>query len=734
MGETRSPRGRERETSGAVRRLSSRDVRAMLAGIVQSSDDAIISTDLRGVITTWNAAAERLYGYAANDAIGRSIEMIVPPEHSSDLDPVRERLRAGQHIERQEALGVHKDGRRIDISFTMSPIVGEHGRMVGTASITRDVTEQRRAREALEESERRFRMLFATNPQPMWVFDAETLRFLEVNDAAVDRYGYSRSEFLAMRITDIRSSDEAQRLLQELPALGTSIRHSGEWRHCRRDGSVIDVEIVAHPLEFSGRPTVLVLAQDVTERKRVREELRRQALHDALTGLPNRTLLTDRLDQAILITRRTGEPVTLLVMDLDGFKEINDTFGHGHGDQLLQQLGARLRKPVRDSDTVARLGGDEFAVILPATDADGAMRTVHAMHTALEEPFCVEEKILSVGASIGIAVCPDHGDTSSALLRHADVAMYVAKREHTGHALYSPERDRHNATEFALAGSLREAIEHDQLVLHYQPTFSVHNGTVEKVEALVRWNHPEQGLIAPAEFIPIAERIGLIRPLTRWVLRAALRQCRIWYDSGRNVNVSVNLSARNLQEDDLVDTVRHLIRQCAISPTWLTVEITETTIMADPDRAMQVLTGLHGLGIHISIDDFGTGYSSLAYLKRLPVDEIKIDRSFVQEMRTNESDAVIVRSVIDLGHNLGLRVVAEGVENGATVEMLSSMRCDLVQGFFLGRPEPANGGHARVGETDYHDTHISTSARRDPSERFSAAAAYHAGAAARLSG
>jgi len=419
-----------------------------------------------------------------------------------------------------------------------------------------------------------------------------------------------------------------------------------------------------------------------------------QAQHDALTDLPNRTLLHDRLQQ-VLHHAPPPQPggdsasVALLLMDLDRFKEINDTFGHHHGDQLLRQVGGRLCAALRATDTVARLGGDEFAVLLPATDAQGAGAVAGTLVRTLEEPFILEGYSVSIGASIGIALAPEHGQDATTLLRRADVAMYTAKRATSGYAVYIAAQDQYSPERLGLVGELRRAIEQDQLVLYYQPKVYLRTGRLDSVEALVRWQHPVRGIVPPDQFIPLAEHTGLITSLSHWVLTAALRQCRAWRDAGLGIRVAVNLSARLLQDEHLVDSIVELLQTWGVTPDLLQVEVTESAVMADPTRALQILTRLHDMGIRIAIDDFGTGYSSLAYLKKLPADEIKIDKSFVRDMNGNADDVTIARSVIDLGHNLGLSVVAEGVEDRVVWDQLVEMGCDLAQGYYLSRPIPA---------------------------------------------
>jgi diguanylate cyclase (GGDEF)-like protein len=414
-----------------------------------------------------------------------------------------------------------------------------------------------------------------------------------------------------------------------------------------------------------------------------------QALHDALTGLPNRTLFHDRIDQALRQSKRERVIGAVLLIDLNRFKEVNDTLGHQKGDLLLKDIGGRLGETLRESDTIARLGGDEFGVLLPGVGTGaGAVSAAEKIRAALEPDLFIDGLPVHVDASIGIALYPQHGTDVDTLLQHADVAMYEAKRTHSGHEIYSVEHDPYNPVRLAMVGQLRKALEDGQVVLHYQPKVDLENGTVVGAEALVRWQHPDRGLIPPADFVPMAERTGLIRPLSRYVLDHALGQCREWRDAGLDLKVSVNLSARNLLDTGLPDDVTKLLTKWGIPEHLLELEITESTIMIDPKLAMEVLARLHGMGVGLSIDDFGTGYSSLVYLKELPVDELKIDRTFVARMSSNRGDAFIVRSTIDLAHNLELKVVAEGVEDQDTMNELSRLGCNTAQGFHLSRPLP----------------------------------------------
>ncbi len=420
-------------------------------------------------------------------------------------------------------------------------------------------------------------------------------------------------------------------------------------------------------------------------------QLEIQATHDELTGLPNRSFLQRRLEQEAHIARESNIPAALLLLDLDRFKEVNDTLGHTVGDLLLQKIGQRLQNQLRPTDLIARLGGDEFAIVLPATDAAGAIYAARTLLGALDAPTLVDDHAFSIGGSIGIALTPEHGDDVTTLLRCADVAMYVAKRSQSGLAEYTPEVDKHSPRKLALMSELRQAIADDGLLIHYQPKVSFSLGRMVGVEALVRWPHPVLGLIPPDDFIPLAERTGLIGPLTRWVLERAVHQCRDWEQVGLHMNVAVNLSTHTLYDPQLLSTVTDLLQKYEVAPSQLTLEITESMLMEEPERAHVVLADLRALGLSISIDDFGTGYSSLVYLKRLTIDEVKIDKAFVFGLGVDAdpADAAIVRAVVAMARPLQCEVVAEGVETVEAWTFLQELGCDLAQGYYFSRPLPA---------------------------------------------
>ena len=429
----------------------------------------------------------------------------------------------------------------------------------------------------------------------------------------------------------------------------------------------------------------------VEQLRREALERRHEALHDPLTGLPNRTLFMQQVGEAVTVAIADHRCAAVMLMDLDRFKEVNDTLGHHNGDVVLREVASRLVEVVHHREAVARLGGDEFAVVLgDLGGAKEAEETAQRIIASLTQPFVIDELALEVGASIGIALAPLHGDDAATLLQRADVAMYEAKNDKSGQAVYSLERDNYSPRRLALAGELRQAIDSGDVVVYHQPKARLSDGTIIGTEALVRWRHPVHGLLPPDDFIPVAEHTGLISALTVHVLRAALQQCVLWREMGHDLGVAVNLAMRSLLDADLPAVVWDLLHELDVPASRLTLELTESSIMADPGRTITVLERLAVIGVHISVDDFGTGYSSLAYLQRLPVHEVKIDQSFVFRMAANPDDAVIVQSIVELGHNLGLSVVAEGVEDQISWDRLRAMSCDIAQGYHLSKPIPAS--------------------------------------------
>jgi len=659
---------------------------------IAASVNGICITDATGPdnpILYVNPAFERMSGYAAAEVVGRNCRFLQGADQDQDaVATIRAAVRAGTSC--QVVLrNYHRDGTLFWNELYVSPVHDANGTLISFIGVQNDIT----ARKELEQqiADDHFHALVEHASDMIALIDAEGTIVYE--SPAIERVlGYTPEEVIGTPIIALLHPDDVAPARAALDGASTSngapVHIEARCRH--KDGSWRYLDTVGtNQLAVPAIGGIVLNSRDVTERKQAEATLHHQARHDDLTLLPNRILLHERIRAAIGDADDAPRPLALLLLDLDHFKEINDTVGHEGGDALLRTVAERLQAVTRADDTVARLGGDEFAVLLAAADAAGAARVAEAIRTALDAPLHVNGLQLRVSTSVGGALAPAHGLDGGILLRHADVAMYVAKSTRRGYALYDPAQDQHSPERLALVGELRDAIEQGALALHYQPQVDLATGQITGVEALVRWPHPAQGLIPPDLFIPLAEATGLIAPLTDWVLAEAIRQGREWQRAGHLLAVSVNLSMWNLLDPTLPDRVAALLQDHGLSPAWLRLELTESALMADPERAMEVLARLSGLDVDLAVDDFGSGYSSLAYLKRLPIDELKIDKGFVREMATDETDEAIVASTVALGHALGLRVVAEGIEDRATWERLREMGCDVAQGYYMSRPLPA---------------------------------------------
>jgi diguanylate cyclase (GGDEF)-like protein len=549
------------------------------------------------------------------------------------------------------------------------------------------------------------------NPQHFVVW-SDNARLLQRWFPGDDKLNESLTGTVGAEVTDLRAPEELDdRANQRLLSVYVPLRVDGANHFTDAEGGrvvgafeiYLPYQPIAHAIDHDTRRLYLILALGLAllyfavfrivarasrDLRRQAATNRHQALYDGLTDLPNRALFTDRLEQVAVQARRNGTIAAALLLDLDRFKEINDALGHESGDQLLRQIGTRISERLRSQDTVARLGGDEFGVVLPGLGhAQDAVTVAEDIADALEETFAIDGIEVDVRASIGVA-CTDDGDDAATLLRHADVAMYVAKRSHSGIEKYSKEHDLFSAERLALASEVRRAIEHHELVLHYQPKIELRTGRADAVEALVRWQHPTRGLLQPGEFLPVVESTHLIKPLTLYVLDEALRQARAWRAAGEHIRVAVNLAAACAGDTRLPLQVAELLAQHDIAPEQLEIELTETAVLEDPTRARTVLEALAALGVRLSVDDFGTGYASIAYLTSLPISTLKIDQSFILDLSASGNLAV-TRYSIELARTLGLSTVAEGVEDEATLHILEELGCDEAQGFFFARPKAA---------------------------------------------
>jgi diguanylate cyclase (GGDEF)-like protein/PAS domain S-box-containing protein len=622
----------------------------------------------------WESGAPVAMPDLAGDGSQRSAAAVAAGLHGIVGFPVR----SGRRV--VGMISLHTWAPR-ELDEGLTAVMNDVGSQIG------EFVERKRAEVALQESEKRMRSVLDNVSDGLATIDQSGV-VESANPAVVKLFGYSEQELVGQHTdmliaTTHRSAFDnylQRRLKLDIPVSGAH-----ETMGKRKNGSLFPLEFVVSSMQVGSRHMFIATLRDISERKAHTDALEYQALHDALTGLPNRSLFGDRLRQALLAARRNQKMFGVLLLDLDRFKDINDALGHDRGDSLLQEVTARLRGVLRATDTIARLGGDEFAVLtIDARHPDDVVATAKKILASLEGPFAIADQMVETGASIGIAMYPVHGDDPSTLLRRADVAMYVAKRSGGGHAVYAPEQEAQTLRRSGLAGELRRSIPQGELVLHYQPQVTLATGAIHSVEALVRWNHPREGLMPPDRFIAMAEETGIIHPLTAWVIDSALTQLCKWLEEGLDVSVSLNVSPRNIEDHSLEEMVARALGNFKVEPHRLTLEITEGVAMAA--AAAKALHRLNEMGVRLALDDFGTGYSSLLYLMRLPVNEIKIDRSFVSALASDPDSGAIVRSAVGLGHNLGLRVVAEGLQDRMAEAVLVESGCDAAQGFLVGRP------------------------------------------------
>jgi diguanylate cyclase (GGDEF)-like protein/PAS domain S-box-containing protein len=579
---------------------------------------------------------------------------------------------------------------RVDRAYPLlAPVLFTVGFSAFAARVLIIQHRQGQSQEALRQSETAYRLLFDSNPLPMWVFERKTLKFLAVNEAASRQYGFSSQEFLTMTIADIGPAEDIPALLEATAAPSQGLQEAAAWRHRKKNGAIIDVEIVGHDLTFHGIDAELTSARDITDRKVAETRIQHLALHDALTGLPNRILLQDRLAKALAAARRQGDKVALLFLDLDRFKDINDSLGHSVGDLLLQGVAERLKTWGREQDTVARLSGDEFVLMLThVKDVPDAAVAAERLMDAMTAEFVIQGHSLSIGCCIGISIFPEHGADSETLIKNADAAMYRAKADgRYNFRFFTDDMSAQAVERLTLESSLRSALAKEQLFLMYQPQIDIATGRIIGLEALARWQHPELGLVPPNKFIHIAENSGLIVPIGEWVLRTACSQARKWQNEGLPlVTVAVNVSAVQFRQEGFCDLVRRVLHETGLAPQHLELELTESLLLANADLMLSVLRELKAMGLTLAIDDFGTGYSNFTSLRQFGVSKLKIDRSFIRDVALKPDDAAITTAIISMAKSLNLKVIAEGVEDEAQMSFLRKNRCDEIQGYYFAKP------------------------------------------------
>jgi len=688
--------------------LALRESEERFRSIFEASPDAMLLVQAdEAVIIGVNRSFCEITGYKHADVIGKGSLELGLWEDTADRDRFYDVLGRRSAINNLEARFRLEDGSiRIGLLSARRLQIDDEPLLL---LVVRDVTDLKAAEMALRQSEDRYQAFVANSTEGIFRADIEppmslelplgeqleyvieNVKISECNEEFARLYGFDSAEQMVGRYSmEYYDPDSIREVVIAFVEGGYRVSDM-ETRQYDREGRKIWLATsLVGTIEDGKLIRLWGTRRDVSERKRQLETLEYMANHDSLTGLPNRYWLKKVAEEALERRLEDGGRLALLLIDLDRFKDVNDSLGHHAGDVLLKQLGLRLSSYLKgESYQLVRLGGDEFAVLIPLFDEPRRPQQLSAeVLRLIKQPFELEGLHVEIGASVGISCFPEHGSSVSTLMRCADVAMYQAKSDVRGYRLYDVENDPNTPERLALFSELGAAIREGQLVMHYQPKIDLQGETLVGVEALVRWQHPLRGMIPPGEFIPYAELGSLIVPLTREVLSLTLRQWRSWADEGFNLTMAVNLSPRMLMDEELVQTVERLVREYRVPPGCLEFELTETALFHDPEHAEVVMNRFHGMGISLSIDDFGTGYSSLSLLKRLPLQTLKIDRSFVSQMVSNDVDMNLVCSTVNLAHNLGLRVVAEGVENAETLDALAEIGCDEVQGFYIARPLP----------------------------------------------
>ncbi|MDP2196421.1 MAG: EAL domain-containing protein [Rhodocyclaceae bacterium] len=668
------------------------------AQILDQIHESVITMDLDGYITGWNRGAERLFGYSRDEAVGQHILFLyADPDAGDDSEGFRDTFleHGGREMEVRRR---HKSGEIFWASLQLSLLKDDSGQPSGLIGYLSDIT----ARIEAEKTMRLQARIFENSEESILITDIDR-RILSVNPAFCKITGYAENEVLGQTQEFLRSAKHPTSFYEDIWA---HVDREGNWQgevwSRRKNGE-----------DFPGWASISLVRNrdgqishyfsmftDITERKRAEERIHYLAYYDDLTGLPNRSLLNKLIDQALVEARRNRLHGAVLFIDLNRFKPINDSLGHDVGDRLLKQVAERLRDAVRAEDVVARMGGDEFVVgLFDITRREHAAVVAQKLLAALDPPFWVEEHELKAGASIGISIYPRDGFDTESLLRMADIAMYRAKQSgQDSYAFYSHEMNRRALDRLKIESGLRRGIDRNELFLHYQPKVDIQSGRIVGAEALVRWNHPERGLVPPGDFIPVAEESGLIVRLSAWVLDAALRQAHDWHAAGcAPLKVAVNLSARDFSPG-LAARVAALLASHGVPPSWLELEITEGMLTHGNREVITLMDEVAALGVSLSLDDFGTGYSSLSYLKRFPIDTLKIDRSFVTGIPDDSNDCAIAGAIVSMAQRLGHRVIAEGVETAEQLAFLKSLGCQEMQGYYFSAPVAAEEFTAMLKE------------------------------------
>ena len=670
-------------------RKKAEEMAQRLASIVEFSEDAIIGKSLDGAITSWNRAAEKMYGYTSAEVMGRDLSFLLSVERQTELQVIMERMHTGLAIQSLETQRLTKAGSVLDVSLSISPIKDASGRVTGASTIARDITAHKRADEQLKlqsaalEAAANAIVITDSHGSILWVSGAFTTMT-----------GYSKEEVLGKNPRLLKSGDQPESYYADLwSAISSGKVWRGEIVNRRKNGSAYTEDMTITPVtRDSGNPAnryFIAIKQDITNRKNAEQRVQYLAYYDDLTGLANRTLLQDRLAKAVADARRQKYNVALLFLDLDGFKDINDSLGHSVGDLLLQEVAQRLKRWGREQDTVSRLGGDEFLVMLPhVVDVSDAAVAAERLMDVIDAVFVIQGHSLHVHCSLGISIFPGHGEDGETLIKNADAAMYSAKQSGRNSFRFFTEDLNTQAMErLTLENGLRSALTREELFLMYQPQMDICTGRIIGLEALLRWQHPTLGLVPPDKFIRIAENSGLILPIGEWVLRTACSQARKWQEDGLPaVTVAVNVSAIQFRQEDFCGLVRKVLQETGLPPQHLELELTESLLLANAELMLSVIQELKAMGVTLAIDDFGTGYSSFSYLRQFRVSKLKIDREFIRDVAVNPDDAAIASAIISMAKSLHLKVIAEGVEDEAQMSFLRTHQCDEIQGYYFSKP------------------------------------------------
>ena len=631
-----------------------------------------------------NKAYVSAYGFTIESIVGKSVPDVIGAEAYAVIQPYILRVMEGETVSYERPLMLPDGSSRV-IEVNLIPHIISDEKPQSAFVLITDITKFRRAEEAIRESEDRVRKFADATNEGIVFFDSGIIT--DINEAGARLVRLPIEKIIGRPVLDFVAPDSVETVANNIRA---GFERPYEANMLRADGTFVTLEFVGKVIVRDGKTLRMTVARDISERKQAEARIQFLAHHDILTHLPNRAMLLERLQIMLNVAKRQGTQVGVLFIDLDNFKTINDSLGHYAGDQLLKRLAQRLQACLRSVDLVGRLGGDEFLVIISGLErTEDVIPIAEKIAECISEPFALEGQTLGVSGSIGISMYPQDGESTDTLIRNADAAMYLAKeRGRSNFQFFMPSLTKSAANSLLIESGIRKAIKNVEFVLHYQPEVVSQTGVISAVEALIRWKHPDLGLLGPDKFISFAEHRGLIMPIGRWVINEAIRQCKEWLDAGLRIPIAINISAVQFKQKDLVELIAANLKSYDLPGELLELELTESLFLEDVTAMTKTLSRLKDLGVTLAVDDFGTGYSSLAYLKRYPIDKIKIDRSFISDIPHNADDVAITTAIINLADSLGLQVVAEGVETQVQADFLERHHCDYIQGYLVSYPLP----------------------------------------------